>query len=130
MTDFPNLVIDDVGDLVSALEDELGGVSTRWWNKNKGVVAGNLKSLATAAIKTQAALIEGRIDQETAELALAEQKASLQDVLNFTELMTLVLAQQLLDATFRLIGWVIYNKTGVNLAPDLVQPTAGTDISG
>lgn len=123
MTDFPNLAIDDVGDLVSALEHELGGVSARWWKKNKGVVAGNLESLATAAIKTQAALLEGRIDQETAELALAEQKASLQDALAFTELMTLVLAQQLLDATFRLIGWVIYNRTGVNLAPDLVQPT-------
>lgn len=123
MTDFPNLAIDDVGDLVSALEHELGGVSARWWNKNKGVVAGNLESLATAAIKTQAALVEGRIDQETAELALAEQKASLQDALAFTELMTLVLAQQLLDATFRLIGWVIYNRTGVNLAPELVQPT-------
>lgn len=124
MTDFPNLVIDDVGDLVSALKDELSGVGVEWWAQNKGVVAGNLKSLAKAALKTQAALVEGRIDQETAELALAEQKAAFRDVLNFTELMTLVLAQRLLDATFRLIGWVIYNKTGVNLAPDLVQPTA------
>jgi hypothetical protein len=126
MTDFPNLEIDDVGDLVSALEDELSGVAVDWWSQNKGVVAGNLKSLATAAIKTQAALVEGRIDQETAERALAEQKAAFQDVLNFTELMSLVLAQKLLDATFRLIGWVIYNKTGVNLAPNLVQPAGGT----
>jgi hypothetical protein len=124
MTDFPNLVIDDVGDLVSALEDELSGVATEWWSQNRGAVAGNLKSLAKAAIKTQAALVEGRIDQETAEMALAAQKAALQDVLNFTELMSLVLAQKLLNATFRLIGWVIYNKTGINLAPDLVQPAA------
>ena len=124
MVDFANLNIDSVAALVSVLEDELGGVSTRWWNKNKSAVAGNLETLAQAAIQTQAALVEKRIDQETAERFMDEQKAALKDVLDFTELMTLVLGQQLLDAAFKVIGWVILNKTGINLAPDLVKPDA------
>lgn len=128
MLDFANLRIDNVNQLVSALEDELGGVSTEWWNTNKTVVAGYLRSLAEATLQTQVALGNKQIPPEAADMIMSNQKLAFNQTLQFTKFMTLVLAQQLLDAAFRVIGWVIYNKTGVNLAPSLVQP-AGTDAS-
>lgn len=122
MVDFASLNIDNVDQLVSALEDELGGVSTKWWNANKSVVAGYLRSLAEATLQTQVALGNHQIPPEAADMIMRNQQLAFNQTLQFTKFMTLVLAQQLLDATFRLIGWVIYNKTGVNLAPSLVQP--------
>ncbi|MEJ2816589.1 MULTISPECIES: hypothetical protein [unclassified Caulobacter] len=128
MLDFANLRIDNVDQLVSTLEDELGGVSTQWWNANKSVVAGYLRSLAEATLQTQVALTNQQIPAEAADMIMRNQQLAFNQTLQFTKFMTLVLAQQLLDATFRVIGWVIYNKTGVNLAPSLVQP-AGTAAS-
>jgi hypothetical protein len=122
MIDFASLNIDTVDDLVSALQDELGGVSTKWWNANKSVVAGYLRSLAEATLQTQVALANHQIPAQAADMIMRNQQLAFHQTLQFTKFMTLVLAQQLLDATFRLIGWVIYNKTGVNLAPSLVQP--------
>ncbi len=123
MLDFANLRIDNVDQLVSTLEDELGGVSTQWWNANKSVVAGYLRSLAEATLQTQVALGNQQIRPEAADMIMRNQQLAFNQTLQFTKFVTLVLAQQLLDATFRVIGWVIYNKTGVNLAPSLVQPT-------
>jgi hypothetical protein len=123
MVDFASLNIDNVDQLVSTLEDELGGVSTQWWNANKSVVAGYLRSLAEATLQTQVALGNKQIPPEAADMIMRNQQLAFNQTLQFTKYMTLVLAQQLLDATFRVIGWVIYNKTGVNLAPSLVQPT-------
>ncbi|MBO9557859.1 MAG: hypothetical protein J7515_04645 [Caulobacter sp.] len=128
MLDFANLRIDNVDDLVATLEEELGGVSTQWWNANKSVVTGYLRSLAEATMQTRLALANGQIPPEAADMIMSNQKLAFTQTLQFTKFMTLVLAQQLLDAAFKVIGWVIYNKTGVNLAPSLVQP-AGTDAS-
>lgn len=128
MLDFANLRIDNVDDLVSTLEEELGGVSTQWWNANKSVVAGYLRSLAEATMQTRLALANGQIPAQAADMIMSNQKLAFTQTLQFTQFMTLVLAQQLLDAAFKVIGWVIYNRTGVNLAPSLVQP-AGTDAS-
>jgi hypothetical protein len=126
MVDFANLHIDNVDELVSALQDELGGVSTEWWNANKSVVAGYLRSLAEATMQTRLALANNQIPAEAADMIMRNQQLAFNQTLQFTKFMTLVLAQQLLDATFKLIGWVIYNKTGVNLAPSLVQPTGAS----
>ncbi len=128
MLDFANLRIDNVDQLVSTLEDELGGVSTQWWNANKSVVAGYLRSLAEATLQTQAGPGQRpAIPPEAADMIMRNQQLAFNQTLQFTKFMTLVLAQQLLDATFRVIGWVIYNKTGVNLAP---QPGAADDAEG
>jgi hypothetical protein len=126
MVDFTSLNIDNVDDLVSTLGDELGEVSTKWWNANKSVVAGYLRSLAEATLQTRLALANGQIPPEAADMIMRNQQLAFNQTLQFTKFMTLVLAQQLLDATFRVIGWVIFNKTGVNLAPSLVQPTGAT----
>lgn len=57
-------------------------------------------------------------------MILHNQELAFNQTLQFTKLMTLVLAQQLLNAAFTVIGWVIFNKTGINLAPNLVRPGA------
>ena len=124
MIDFATLNIDSVDQLVSVLEDELGGVSTQWWNTNKGVVAGYLRSLAEATMQTRTALFNQQIPPEAADMIIHNQELAFNQTLQFTKLMTLVLAQQLLNAAFTVIGWVIFNKTGINLAPNLVKPAA------
>ncbi|WP_426029506.1 hypothetical protein [Caulobacter sp. DWP3-1-3b2] len=123
MTDFASLDIDSVDQLVSVLEDELGGVSTQWWNANKAVVAGYLRSLAEATMQTRTALFNQQIPPEAADMIIHNQELAFNQTLQFTKFTTLVLAQQLLNAAFKVIGWVIFNKTGINLAPNLVQPT-------
>ena len=124
MADFSNLNIDTVDQLVSVLKDELGAVSTKWWNANKVVLPGYLRSLAEATIQTREALANGLIPPEAADMILHNQELAFNQTLQFTKLMTLVLAQQLLNAAFTVIGWVIFNKTGINLAPNLVKPAA------
>jgi energy-converting hydrogenase Eha subunit F len=126
MVDFANLDIDTVDQLVSVLEDELGKVSTKWWNANKTVLPGYLRSLAEATIQTREALAGGVIPPQAADMILHNQELAFNQTLQFTKLMTLVLAQQLLNAAFTVIGWVIFNKTGINLAPNLVRPAATT----
>ncbi|EJL32253.1 hypothetical protein PMI01_02633 [Caulobacter sp. AP07] len=124
MVDFANLNIDTVDQLVSVLEDELKGVSAAWWKANKVVLPGYLRSLAEASIQTRLALANGLIPPEAADMILHNQELAFNQTLQFTKLMTLVLAQQLLNAAFTVIGWVIFNKTGINLAPNLVRPEA------
>ena len=123
MVDFANLDIDTVDQLVSVLEGELKGVSAAWWKANKVVLPGYLRSLAEASIQTRLALANGLIPPEAADMILHNQELAFNQTLQFTKLMTLVLAQQLLNAAFTVIGWVIFNKTGINLAPNLVRPT-------
>jgi hypothetical protein len=124
MVDFANLNVDTVDQLVSVLEDELKGVSAAWWKANKVVLPGYLRSLAEASIQTRTALAGGLIPPEAADMILHNQELAFNQTLQFTKLMTLVLAQQLLNAAFTVIGWVIFNKTGINLAPNLVRPEA------
>jgi hypothetical protein len=50
------------------------------------------------------------------------QRAAFEQALHFSEYMTLVLGQRLLDTVFRIVGWAVLNRTGINLAPNLVQP--------
>jgi hypothetical protein len=110
--------------LFAMLQGQVGQVSQQWWKANSGAVEGYLKSLAEAAIQTQIALAAGKISQQDATDAMNMQKAAMQQTIQFTEYMTLVLAQQVFNAVFTVIGWAIYNKTGMNLFPDLVTPAA------
>lgn len=125
-TDFSTLQIDDVDSLVSVLEQQLGDTATDWWNANKAVVPGYLRSLAEATIQTRTALANHQITPEAADMILHNQELAFNQTIQFTKFMTLALGQTLLNTVFRVIGWVVYNKTGVNIAPNLVQPTTET----
>jgi hypothetical protein len=114
----------DADQLLAMIEGQVGQVSAKWWTANESAVSGYLKSLAEAAIQTQIALAANRISQQDATDAMAMQKAALQQTIQFTEYMTLALAQQVFDTVFTVIGWAIYNKTGMNLFPELVSPAA------
>jgi hypothetical protein len=124
MADFSHVSITSPDQLLGLLKDEVAGTSTQWWAKNQSTVSGYLKALAAAAVETQASLLSGRIGEEQAAMILADQKAALEQTIQFTEYMTLALAQMLLDGIFGIIGWGIFNRTGINLFPDLVKPVA------
>ncbi|PVM85100.1 hypothetical protein DDF62_21470 [Caulobacter radicis] len=121
--DFSTLQVDDVDSLVSVLEQQLGDTATDWWNANKTVVPGYLRSLAEATIQTRTALANHQITPQAADMILHNQELAFNQTIQFTKFMTLALGQTLLNTVFQVVGWVIYNKTGVNIAPNLVQPT-------
>lgn len=122
MTDLASFNPANAGALFGRIVDELKGTATDWWNENAPLMEGYVKTLAEAAIQTREALLEKRIGQEQADIIMHNQKLAFEQTLRFTKYMTLVLAQQLLDSAFRVVGWAIFNKTGINIAPGLVTP--------
>jgi hypothetical protein len=64
----------------------------------------------------------GAVSPEAADIIMHNQELAFNQTIRFTEYMTLVLAQKLLDTVFAVVGWAIYNRTGVNLFPALVTP--------
>lgn len=122
MVDFSTLSLTNVNAMLGAIRTEVAGTAGDWFSKNESTISGYLQSLAQAAVETQASLLAKRIPPEQAQMILDNQKAALQQTLDFAEYMTLALAQQLLDGVFSIIGWSIFNTTGVNLFPDLVKP--------
>jgi hypothetical protein len=122
-TDFSTLQVDNADQLAAVLEQQLGTTATDWWNANKTVVPGYLRSLAEATIQTRTALANHQITPEAADMILHNQELAFNQTIQFTKFMTLALGQTLLNTVFQVVGWVIYNKTGVNIAPNLVQPT-------
>ncbi|MBI1683549.1 hypothetical protein [Caulobacter hibisci] len=122
--DFSTLQVDNADQLATVLEQQLGATATDWWNANKTVVPGYLRSLAEATVQTQTALANHQITPQAADLILHNQELAFNQTIQFTQFMTLALGQNLLNTVFQVIGWAIYNRTGVNLAPNLVQPAA------
>ena len=43
----------------------------------------------------------------------------------FVELTGLQALQRVADSIFRVIGWAVFNRTGINLAPGLVNTPGG-----
>ena len=89
---------------------------------NVQAVAGYLRGLAKDSLDTAKALAEGRISARAAERAFEGRKEELLQIREFVELQALQAAQRAADAIFRVIGWAIFNRTGINVAPGLVNP--------
>jgi hypothetical protein len=113
---------EDVSAFAEALKDRASDISTKWWTENKDVVSGYLRSLAEAAFQTRLALEVGRIKADDADKIMHMQELAFNQTMQYTKFMTFVLAQRLLNGVFELVGWAIYNRTGVNLFPGLVKP--------
>jgi len=112
----------DAGEMGSRIVSEMEGTAGNWWNENAPLMEGYVKALAEAAIQTREALASKRIGEEQAGIIINNQKLAFDQTLRFTKYMTLILAQQLLDAAFSVVGWAIFNKTGINVMPALVKP--------
>ncbi|MEM1361565.1 MAG: hypothetical protein AAGF94_07585 [Pseudomonadota bacterium] len=118
LSDFDASTVDELFDKIV---EQVKGVASKWYNANRDVVEGYFKSLAQASFQTQVSLKSGRIDKEVADQALRMQQAALRQTIRYTEFMTFVLAQQVVDAAFKVIGTAVKNYTGVNFFPELSQ---------
>ncbi|WP_404480393.1 hypothetical protein [Novosphingobium sp. BL-52-GroH] len=125
MSDLSTFNPTNVDALFDKLVQEVTGEAQDWWTDNKTLMTGYFRSLSEASLQTASALAEGRINEAQANRAFRSQKLAFEQTLEFSEFMTLVLAQRLLDAVFSVIGWVIFNRTGINLSPHLVSAPAG-----
>ena len=124
----PDLTDFNPANAAELLDAIIEGVSTEasdWWTKNSALMEGYVRALAEASMQTAAALREGRLSAEQADAAFYEQKLAFESTLRFSKLMTLSLAQRIVDSVFRVIGWAVLNGTGVNVAPHLVRPDEG-----
>lgn len=124
MTDYSSFNPATAAELLKVLTREASAAAGRPI-RNVKEVAAHLRLLARQSVATAEALAEGRIDRRTAEIVAAERRDVLIQVARFQALMAHVLAQRVADSAFRAIGWAIFNRTGVNLAPELVRPAAG-----
>lgn len=121
MTDLSSFNPTSVGELFSTMVHE-GEQALGKPLANVQAVAGYLRGLAEDSLKTAAALAEGRISAQTAQDMVEGHKEVLLQMREFVELQALQAAQRAADAIFRVIGWAIFNRTGINVAPGLVQP--------
>ena len=124
MTDLSSFNPGNVDDLLHMILQE-GEQALGKPIQNVQAVAGYLRGLAQDSLATAAALAEGRISKEVAQRAFEGRKDELLQIREFVELQALQGAQRAADAIFRVIGWAIFNRTGVNVAPGLVNPPAG-----
>jgi hypothetical protein len=124
MTDWTNFKPANVDELVKAFTEE-GRAAIGGAIDNSQAVAGHLRTLAEASVKTMGALALGQIDAQTAKTIMDERKDVIKQAFQFEAYMALVVAQKLTDAIFRVLGWAIFNRTGINIAPGLVDPHQG-----
>lgn len=121
MTDFSAFNPGSIDELLGAILDE-GKQAVGRPIENVQAVAGYLRGLAKDSLETAKALAEGRITEQAAKRAFEGRQAELVEIREFVELTGLQAAQRATDAIFRVIGWAIFNRTGINIAPGLVTP--------
>jgi len=121
--DYQNFRPESVGELSGAIGSELSVLGKKWWAVNSELIAGYVASLSEATLQTQIALESGRIKPDQADRIMHMQQIAFKSTIHFTKYMTFALAQKVLDETFKIIGWALYNRTGVNLFPQLVKET-------
>lgn len=119
MTDLANFNPGSVDSLFGAILQE-GERALGRPIENVQAVAAHLRMLAEESLKTAKALAEGRIDAETAREVFEGRQAVLVQMGEFVELTGLQAMQRVADAVFRVIGFAILNRTGINIAPGLL----------
>ena len=122
MTDFTEFNPENIEQLVDALTGEAQQLGNQWWETNKSIIPGYLKSLAEATMQTEIALAQGLIDRDTADHIFRMQQSAFRQTIKFTNYMSLALSQKLVDTDFTMIGWAMYNKVGINFFPEYVSP--------
>lgn len=120
--DLENFSPSNVGELKAAIIGELSALGKNWWSVNSDLVSGYLASLAEAAMQTNLALAQNRIRPDEAKRIFHMQELAFASTIHFTKYMSFVLAQKVVDLTFKIIGWALFNKTGINLFPQIVKP--------
>lgn len=122
--DLENFRPDSVDEIIDVIGEEIGALGQKWWSVNSALVSGYLKSLAEATIQTQISLSQKKITAAQADRIMHMQEVAFTSTLHFTKYMNFALAQKVLDTTFKIIGWAIFNKTGINLFPQLVSTSS------
>lgn len=112
----------NAGELAQAIAQTASSAGTKWWGENEPLMRGYINSLSEAAIQTSTALAAGRIKPAQADQIMRMQEMAFRSTIQFTRFMTLALAQKVYNAAFELVGWAIFNRTGINLFPTVVKP--------
>ncbi|MEO0990146.1 MAG: hypothetical protein AAFX00_04255 [Pseudomonadota bacterium] len=122
MTDLPNFNPSSVDELLGEIFTNVSGVAEDWWRENSGQMKGHLRVVAEAELQVREGLLRGTMTEEAADMNLESQKMLLKAIVNSTQLRKRVLAQRIVNEVFSLVGWSVFNRTGVNLFPEIVKP--------
>jgi len=120
--EYSNFDPGDIEELVAAMTSEIGDVAINWWNETSGAMSPHLQTLAMAALQTRLGHEAGHITSERVKAEMNSQKLLLDTILLAIGLREMVLRQRVVDAVAKLVGWAIFNRTGINVFPDLVTP--------
>ncbi len=119
LADFNPETIDELLDRIFADVAEIG---RDWLEENRETLGGYFRALAEATLQTRASLASGRISEDYADQVMHMQQAAFRQTIKYTEYMTLVLSQRIVNAVFRIVAFAIRNRTGLDIFPEL---TAG-----
>lgn len=111
-----------VDELFSGIGAALSSEANQWFQDNQEQSRGYLKGISEAVIQTQIDLELGRISDSDAEFLMRSHKRAMKVYLNGLRYETFEFRQTMLDTAVRALGFAVLNLTGVNIAPQLVQP--------
>ena len=121
MSDLSTFDPASVQDLIDKIEDDAGTALTQYWNVAKARIGENTRVLAETTVRVAKGLADGSLSEADADSILYVQEQLFNATLNSVRNMPYVAAQKGLNAIFKVVGWVVFNRTGINLFPALVS---------
>ena len=122
MADLKDFTPKTVDEFLNGVESEIGADLLGVWNTQKARLERNLRILGETTIRMGSLLATGQISAAEADAIIYQQEQLFNATLNHVAALTYIAAQTILNTIFKVVGWVIFNYTGVNLFPALVAP--------
>lgn len=119
--DYKGFSPDTAQELVDGLGAALTTEAQSWFERNRDQSIGYLRSISEAVIQTNLDYAAGRIDKGTVAFLMRAHKRAMKVYLNGLKYETYEFRQTILNAAVRALGYAVLNRTGVNVAPHLVQ---------
>lgn len=112
---------DSVEELVEGAGAAVADAAANWFNENSARLKGYLAAIGEAVFQTKLDFANGVIGREQAQVQMNIHRTTLRVYLAGLAYETFELKQTVLDAAIGAVGYAVYNLTGINFAPSLVQ---------
>ncbi|WP_420478850.1 hypothetical protein [Brevundimonas sp. FT23028] len=122
MTDLTEFKPASADEFMDQIQRQIGSDLTAVWKANKKKLERNLRVLGEATVRTALLLETRQITEAEADAILYQQEQLFNATLNHTLALPYIAAQSLLNTIFKVVGWAVFNYSGVNLFPALVTP--------
>jgi len=122
MADLKDFKPQTVDEFLNGVESQISADLIGVWNTQKSRLERNLRILGETTIRVGALLATEQISAAEADAIVYQQEQLFNATLNHIASLPYIAAQTILNTIFKVVGWVIFNYSGVNLFPALVTP--------